>query len=106
MSSYDPNSHQQMADVLLKRAGRIVWVFTFIAAIFGAGIGLYLVWILGSPTPLRFIGLWAAILAAFGFVSGKERKFSFQMKAQELLWQRQMEENSRPEVKASAAAAK
>jgi positive regulator of sigma E activity len=105
MSSYDSNRHQEFIDILQKRSGRMVWVYTAMAALFGVAMGLFLARAVGNSSVYQLALVWAAIMACFGFVSGKERKFALQMKAQEMLWQKQVEENTHSQVQVSAVAA-
>ncbi len=106
MPAYDPNMHQKFAETLLLRARRISLVFTAMAAIVGAGIGIAMPRMVGKPSTALPIILWTFVLGAFGFVTGKERSFTLSMKAQELLCQKQIEENTRKAEMASSAAAK
>lgn len=94
MPSYDPKLHQDLADLLMIRAKRIVPVFTGMAAIVGAGIGVAIARSVGKTETISVI-VWTFVIGVFGFVAGKERAFSLRMKAQELLCQKKIEENTR-----------
>jgi hypothetical protein len=105
MSSYDAKVHQDFADLLRIRAKRITFVFTLMAAIVGAGVGVGLGRMTGSPATM-YIVIWTAVLGVFGFVAGKERSFTLQLKAIELLCQMQIESNTRARDAAVSAVAK
>jgi hypothetical protein len=94
MPGYDPKHHQDLADLLILRANRIVSVFTAMAAIVGAGVGVAIARGAGKTEIISVI-IWTFVLGIFGFVAGKERAFSLRMKAQELLCQKRIEENTR-----------
>jgi hypothetical protein len=94
MPGYDPKVQQDFADLLILRAKRIVPVFTAMAAIVGAGVGVAVARGMGKADTMSVI-IWAFIVGVFGFVTGKERSFSLRMKAQELLCQKKIEENTR-----------
>lgn len=94
MPGYDPKLHQDLADLLRLRAKRIVPVFTAMAAIVGSGIGVAIARSMGK-TETTSVLVWTFVVGIFGFVAGKERAFSLRMKAQELLCQKKIEENTR-----------
>lgn len=106
MSVYDPKNHQDFVDLLHTRAKRITVVYTLMAAIVGAGISVGIGYMNFGAPKAGSVVLWTAVLAFFGFVMGKERAFRMRLKAQELLCQKQIEENTRAKETASAAAAK
>jgi hypothetical protein len=106
MSVYDPKNHQDFIDLLQTRAKRITVVYTIMAAIVGAGISVAIGHLKVVPPSFGSVALWTAVLAFFGFVMGKERSFQLRLKAQELLCQKQIEENTHAKEIASAAAAK
>lgn len=106
MSGYDPNLHQKFADTLQLRAKRIAIVFTAMAAIVGAGLGVALPRIAGKPSTAFPVIVATFVLGIFGFVAGKERSFSLCMRAHELLCQKQIEENTRKAGASATAAAK
>jgi hypothetical protein len=102
MSAYDPKKMEQYSELLSKRSKRITPVFALMGAIVGGGLGMALSRMLGSHSSMPVI-LWTVLLGVFGYVAGKERAFTLGLKSQELLLQRQIEENTR---QAHAAAAK
>jgi len=102
MAAHEPKIHQDLADVLLLRAKRIVPVFTAMAAVVGAGVGVAISRSAGKGETISVI-LWAFIMGVFGFVAGKERAFSLQLKARELLCMNKIEENTRAAVQSKAA---
>ncbi|HYG99833.1 MAG TPA: hypothetical protein VD837_11935 [Terriglobales bacterium] len=106
MSVYDPKVQLDFAELLTKRSKRITMVYTIMAAIVGAGAGVAVSYIRVGEPRNGWILLWTVILAFFGFVMGKERAFNLRLKAQELLCQKQIAENTTPKETASAAAAK
>lgn len=107
MAVYDPKDHQNFIDVLRTRAKRITIVYTLMAAIVGAGISVAVSYLGADLTPkASWVVLWTVILAFFGFVMGRERAFKMRLQAQELLCQKQIEENTRAKEIGSAAAAK
>ncbi len=94
MPGYDPKVHESLAELLATRAKRITMVYTVMAAITGGGVGA----ILGFRYPghfTRVVFLATLIMTLLGFVAGKERKFKLSLKSQELLWQKQVEEDLR-----------
>lgn len=93
MAVYDGKIHQDVADILLARASRIVPVFTAMAAIVGAGVGVTIARGIGRNEVISVI-LWTVIFGLFGFVTGKERSFSLQLKARELLCMMAIERNT------------
>ncbi len=101
MAVYDPKVQQDLADLLVVRAKRIVPVFTAMAAVVGAGIGVAIGRATGQSHTISVV-LWAFVIGVSGFVAGKERAFSLKLKAQELLCQKKIEENTRA-VEASKA---
>lgn len=105
MSVYDPKNHQDFVDLLQKRAKRITIVYTIMAAIVGAGISVAIGYMKLGSASFGSIALWTAVLAFFGFVMGKERSFKMRLKAQELLCQKQIEENTHTKETVSAASA-
>lgn len=105
MSVYDPKNHQDFIDLLHTRAKRITIVYTLMAAIVGAGISVAIGYMKPGSASLGSIVLWTAVLAFFGFVMGRERSFKMRLQAQELLCQKQIEENTRAKEVASAASA-
>lgn len=94
MAVYDPKVQQDLADLLVVRAKRIVPVFTAMAAVVGAGIGVAIGRATGQHETISVV-LWAFVIGVFGFVAGKERAFNLKLKAQELLCQKKIEENTR-----------
>jgi hypothetical protein len=105
MTGYDAKVHQDFADLLLTRARRITVVFTAMAAIVGAGLGVVTARLNHGPE-IIYLVLWTVILAFFGFVAGKERSFSLRLKAYELLCQKQIAENTEPARMAAGTTAK
>lgn len=93
MAVYDPQVQESIADLLILRAKRIVPVFTAMAAIVGAGIGVAVS--RGGRSEVLSIVLWTFVFGVIGFVAGKERAFAQRLKAQELLCQKKIEENTR-----------
>jgi hypothetical protein len=102
MPGYDPNVQQDLVDLLILRAKRIVPLFTAMAAIVGSGVGIAVARNLGKTETMSIV-VWACVFGIFGFVAGKERAFSLRMKAQELLCQRKIEENTRTAEMAKAS---
>jgi hypothetical protein len=96
MAVFETKAHQDLADTLFIRAKRIVPVFTAMAAIVGAGIGVAIAREMGKSEVWSVI-LWAFVVGIAGFVAGKERAFSLQLKARELLCMEQIDKNTRAE---------
>lgn len=94
MAGYDPKVQQDLVDLLMLRAKRIALVFTAMAAIVGAGMGVAIARSMGRGEKMSVL-ICTLVLGVFGFVAGKERAFSLKMKAHELLCQKQIEENTR-----------
>jgi fatty acid desaturase len=106
MSAYEPKLHQEFADLLRRRAKRITLVFTLMAAIVGAGVGMALSRMMAAQHSTMPMILWIVLLGIFGYVAGKERSFNLQLRAHELLCQKQIEENTRSGQMASGTAAR
>lgn len=104
MAAYETKVHQDLAELLLLRAKRIVPVFTAMAAIVGAGVGVGIARG-GHHNAVLLVILWTFVLGVFGFVAGKERAFSLQLKARELLCLSRIEENTRAAEQPKASGA-
>jgi len=92
MIEYDPKIIQQLADRLYRQAKSTVISFTVFGALVGGGGGAA-----AGPTPPSAIGglVGAVILGLFGFLIGQEIAFHLKVRAQTVLCQLRIEENTR-----------
>ena len=94
---YDPAIIQKFADRLYRQANLIIFIWTILGLVGGAGAGYALGSSFGKPdTRNMFIFVGAAVLGPFGFLIGMARAFLLKLQAQIALCQKKIEENTRP----------
>lgn len=92
MTAYDPSIIESFAADLYKRAGRIVFSYTFA----GAGVGLLPSFLPGAQQTGGIL-LFVPVLAFFGYIIGANKAFSLKLQAQTALCQVAIERNTRNE---------
>jgi hypothetical protein len=99
---YDPTLLNDLANKLQTGTKRVVLIFTVMGALMGAAVGSYIYMATTTESKLQ-VALWTVMLAVFGWVVGRERAFTMSVRAQEILCQLRIEENTR--AKAAGASA-
>lgn len=109
-TGYDSSILQQFADDLYSRAG---WIIISVAAMYG--IVVFVLSIIGvlaaSHSSLQVqewgvIGTLTLVAVAIGVNRGREKAFQLKLQAQQILCQRQIEENTRAAGSGKALAAR
>ena len=104
-TAYDPQIVQKFIDRLYRQATTAVVTSTILGVLVGAGIGFALVRVYVIRAYLGlvpmgqqdYIGIvvGAAVLGVIGFLAGRESAFQLRLKAQTVMCQLKIEENTR-----------
>jgi hypothetical protein len=100
MTKYDPQIIQRHADNLYRSARSTLILFTVLGILGGGAIGLAL----AEPAELGkslCIGIGAVGTGLFGFIIGRSTAFALHVRAQTVLCQLAIEENTRKLVEAA-----
>lgn len=104
-TAYDPQIVLKFIDRLYRQATVAVATFTILGVLVGAGIGFALARADEMGANLRFVPVreqdyigilvGAIVLGVFGFFAGRERAFQLRLRAQTVMCQLKIEENTR-----------
>ena len=104
-TAYDPQIVQKFIDRLYRQATTAVVTSTILGVLVGAGIGFALVRVGVIRAYLGFVPVGqqgyigivvgAAVLGVLGFLAGRESAFQLRLKAQTVMCQLKIEENTR-----------